>query len=695
MGLNWFDSLLNLVTGLGTSKDPTSAALFNFQLLDRRVLENMYRSDWVARRIVEAPADDMTREWRQWQASQEQIETIEEVEKTHALQKKVRQAMIRGRLYGGAAIVIGVEDGKSSEEAIDLDTIKKDSLKFLVVLNRYELNAGPRVYNVYSPWYTRPEYYTVASPLFGFSFEGGRTKPEQDQRIGPGDPSRQVTPEGGMVRVHPSRVIEFIGNELPDWRLAPLGAGWGDSVLQTVDDALRDVETAFGSTATMMADAKTDVIKIPDFTKRITTQEYKDNLLKRFMLANQAKSTVNALILDKDEEWERIATDFNGIPNVLHEFMTWASGAADIPVSRLFGSAPGRGLGQGQGTGGGGSDIKNYNDRIASYQKTTVSPNMASLDQVLIRSALGSYDPSVFYEWNPLEQMDKKDKAQISYQKAQTAKLDVDMGLINEDALRRARINQLIEDGVYPGLDDAIEEFGEEPDIPEARVWSPQIDPHTGQPIMQALPAPRPQMTDAWHRPKMDGFVWSDGKFVRVDNPKMMLLDASPRTLYVRRNVLNADEIIKWAKDQGFPTTLPPDDLHVTVCYSREPVDWMKMGQSWYGGSADHSGNITVDPGGPRLVEKFGNAIVLLFSSSDIQCRHDMMVASGASHDFPDYQPHITITYDPQGLPWESIEPYRGKIELGPEIFEEVNEDWSSGVREDEKPTPKKRRRKK
>jgi hypothetical protein len=33
-----------------------------------------------------------------------------------------------------------------------------------------------------------------------------------------------------MIRIHPARVIEFAGNPLPDWRLAPMGGGWGDSV---------------------------------------------------------------------------------------------------------------------------------------------------------------------------------------------------------------------------------------------------------------------------------------------------------------------------------------------------------------------------------------------------------------------------------------------------------------------------------
>ena len=88
-------------------------------------------------------------------------------------------------------------------------------------------------------------------------------------------------------------------------------------------------------------------------------------------------------------------------------------------------------------------------------------------------SALGKFDPNIDYEWNPLWQSDDATKADIAVKKAQATYQDVQTGLINEDALRRARINQLIQDDWYPGLDDAIDEFGEAPEEPDVQVpWS-------------------------------------------------------------------------------------------------------------------------------------------------------------------------------------------------------------------------------
>jgi hypothetical protein len=297
---------------------------------------------------VDAPADDATREWREWQANQDQIAAIEKLEQGLFLQKKMRQALIRARLYGGACLMIGVKDGKEPEEELDIDSVGKGDLRYIVVLNRYELNAGPRIYDVGSPWYTRPQYYSVSTPLSGFEVgEGGDFDPNNPLSYKSnlkGDPFFQVTPNSGLLRVHPSRIVEFAGNELPDWRLAPLGGGWGDSVLQTVDDALKDWAMTVAGIASMVNDAKVDVISVPGLSERASSQKYRDKLIQRFSVANMSKSINNSLLIDKDELWERIKTNFGDVLQLLREMMVVVAGAGRIPVSRLMGQSPGRGL---------------------------------------------------------------------------------------------------------------------------------------------------------------------------------------------------------------------------------------------------------------------------------------------------------------------------------------------------------------
>ena len=149
--------------------------------------------------------------------------------------------------------------------------------------------------------------------------------------------------------------------------------------------------------------------------------------------------------------------------------------------------------------------------------------------------------------------------------------------------------------------------------------------------------------------------------------------------LYVYRSVDNAAEIIKWAKDQGFKTTLKAEDLHVTVIYSRNSVDWFKLGDNWSGDW--ETGKLKIRPGGPRAMAEFGKgAIVLQFQSGDLWWRNKQAQEMGASWDYDDYQPHITITYDKGDVDLDTVKPYNGKIELGPEVFEPIDLEWSDKI---------------
>ena len=75
------------------------------------------------RKAIEIPAFDSTRMWPAWQAEQDQIEALEETEQRLNIKRKLERALIKARLYGGAAIVIGV-DGNMGDE-FNPDAVKK------------------------------------------------------------------------------------------------------------------------------------------------------------------------------------------------------------------------------------------------------------------------------------------------------------------------------------------------------------------------------------------------------------------------------------------------------------------------------------------------------------------------------------------------------------------------------------------
>lgn len=58
--LHTTDGLVNVVSGLGTWKAKRSHNMFTYANLgDWKSLDNAYQSNWLARQIVEIPAEDM------------------------------------------------------------------------------------------------------------------------------------------------------------------------------------------------------------------------------------------------------------------------------------------------------------------------------------------------------------------------------------------------------------------------------------------------------------------------------------------------------------------------------------------------------------------------------------------------------------------------------------------------------------
>ncbi len=251
------------------------------------------------------------------------------------------------------------------------------------------------------------------------------------------------------VKIHPSRMVRLIGLDPPD---PMLNSGWGDPLLQVINDSVAAAGTVMQSLATMIHEAKIDVIKIPGLTEIFSTSEGTNRLIRRFSEANIAKSVINAIVIDGQEEWQRIGTNFAGMPEILQMYLQIAAGAADIPVTRFLGQSPAGMNSTGE------SDLINYYDKIASDQELRLSPALEKLDKAIIRSALGSIDPDIFYNWNSLWQVDDNVKADIAKKKADVSKIDAEAGLIPIEALARGRVNQLIEDGTYPGLEAAVEE---------------------------------------------------------------------------------------------------------------------------------------------------------------------------------------------------------------------------------------------
>lgn len=425
------DGYRNMVANLGTDRDKAAWGQYATRVLTYADLLNAYRSAWLPRKIVDIPALDAVRKWRAWQAEADQITAIEAEEKRLNLREKVRQCYTAARLFGGAAIYIGTGD-QNVAEPLTPDRVGLQGIQFLTVLTPLQINPLALDRDATSQTYGKPRAYQI------------------------------VTENGGALEIHPSRLVVFDGAMIPDpWMV---GTGWSDSVLQATIEAIQQADSTTANIASLVFEAKVDVIHIPKLMDLIRGADGESAVVQRLMLGARAKGNNGTLILDggdKDgngkEEYDQKQASFGTLPDLMMSFFQAVAGAADIPMTRLFGQSA-SGL---NSTGDG--DERNYFDHIQALQELELSPAMSVLDDCLIRSAIGSRPDEVFYTWRPLRQISETERATIFKTTADAARSLAGSSageLLPIEALSVALTNELTEQGVLPGLDQAIKEYG-------------------------------------------------------------------------------------------------------------------------------------------------------------------------------------------------------------------------------------------
>lgn len=417
------DGLVNVVANLGTDRDKASHTRYEGCSLSHADLLTMYRESWLARAIVDYPAEDSTRKWRIWRAEGPQITKIEALEKRLRLQRRLYEGLVAARLFGGACIYINTRtDGSTAaENPISYD----EQLVSLVVLTPGVVDPGPIDRDIDSEHYGLPEYYTMR------------------------------TAQGREVRIHPSRMVVLNGAHVPDSPVSALR--WGDSVLQSAMDAVNNIDSTMANIASLVFEAKVDVFKFAGFSQLLQDNE-DERVIRRLRLQAAMKGINGAVVTDIEDDYQQKSASFSGLPEVVTKFMDAVSGAARIPVTRLYGRAA-AGL-----SGSGDGDERVYFDRVNYLQGTEIGPAMYHLDQMITQQALeASWSPDIYYEWAPLRQLTEADRADIFLKTASAARTLAgnDSGpVVPMDALSESVVNELTEQGVLPGLDQLVQEYG-------------------------------------------------------------------------------------------------------------------------------------------------------------------------------------------------------------------------------------------
>ena len=426
-----YDSLENLVAQLGTAQDKRANSKFvNSKRLSSRgneeELNALYRTDWLAGKVIDIVPEDMTREWREFKGDIDPkiIKELKEEEERLELASAFETADKWARLYGTAFIVMSIDDGQTPDKPLDITKIKKGSLRHIKVVDRNRIDVSEQVPigNPLDRNYGYPEFYRFNET---------------------------------SVKIHHSRVIRFDGVLLPydEFRRNNY---FSDSVLDRLYEGITNFNTVAAGSASMVYETNVDVVKVKGLMGYLQSADGEKILRKRFTLAGMLKSFNNMLLLDNEEDFHTKTNTFAGLKDLLDAFGKFLAAATDIPATRLLGTSA-SGL---NATGEG--DLKNYYDMIRSKQKSKYKPKLDYFDPIMIMNLGLNPEEDYEYEFKSLFQMTPKEQSEVDLNNSNRDRNYYDMGVIKESTIAK----ELQQKATYTNIDDEdieeLEEFEEE-----------------------------------------------------------------------------------------------------------------------------------------------------------------------------------------------------------------------------------------
>lgn len=422
------DAFTNVLARLGAgTPNLLEGTEYSLQRLSRdfNQLNALYRESWIIRRIIDVIPSDMLKNWITITSG---IDPDVEKKLSISLRRtqlidKLKRGMQWGRLYGGALGVMLVKhQGYDLSQPLRLDWIMPGDFAGLLIFDRWNgVNpSNELIEDISDPDYGYPKYYTVTDPA-----------------------------GGGSVKIHHSRVIRFTGNTLPFWEeIAEMQ--WGASVVESVFDELKKRDNVSWNIAQLTFMANIRVLKMQDLGQLLaaTDSESQAELLRTLEAQNMLLNNMGMQVMDAADGLETHQYTFGGLADCYQQFIMDISGAAEIPVTKLFGRSP-SGL-----NATGESDLQNYYDMIAEKQEAVLRPILNKVLPPFIISTIGSLPEDFDFDFDPVAEPTDKERADLAKCGTDNVVAAYNAGLISQRTALQELKQQSERTGVWTNITD-------------------------------------------------------------------------------------------------------------------------------------------------------------------------------------------------------------------------------------------------
>lgn len=450
------DGYVNLLNKYGTSQDNSEAYQFEREpIIPDMQLTGLYEGNGLFSKIIDTPAEEALKHGFDLNLKNDEVNAfVEEALNELEWEEKAATAIKWARLYGGALIVMLINDGGGLEQPVNWQNVESiDELR------------------VYERAIVQPDYSSLYRQDYGGKGEGNRVSKFGQPEF------YYVSSVYGSFRVHESRCLVFRNGVLPEQTSNSIYRFWGMPEYVRIRRALRETVTAHTDSVKLLERSVQAIYSMKGLATLLTTDDGENQVLKRLNVIDTARGILNSLVIDADgENYDFKTFQFSGVKDVIDATCNMLSALTNIPQTILFGRSP-AGM-----NATGTSDFESYYNFVEKIQRLMLKRNLRTLLDVIFRAGIASgaveEEPDYKLEFNPLWSLSDTEQATVDQTKAQTAQIKAQTAQVYVDmqALDPTEVRKRLASDEEFDVEDIISEGEDDDDLLQALLGSSSTD---------------------------------------------------------------------------------------------------------------------------------------------------------------------------------------------------------------------------